>query len=147
MWFALLALHADAVGLFTRGVVDKTKWNYAVNQPDVLISENWLLGYEANQQGWLVTPAVAADPIFSAMSAAAVSFYDLAEARTTIPFSRSRNSGWPVAELLRLMPRVVLCNGSYLALTRDWNDLDEFYQSESLRRCFLKVLLNYGAYV
>lgn len=84
---ALLALHAEAVGLFSAGVLDKTKWNDAVKQPDVLTSENWLLGYEAHQQGWLVTPAVAADPVFAAMSAAAVSFYDLAEAKPQFPLA------------------------------------------------------------
>jgi hypothetical protein len=73
------------MGLFTPGALNKTKWTNLVNQPDVLHSEHWLLAYEANQKGWLVTPAVPADPIFSAMAAANVSFYDLAEAKPQFP--------------------------------------------------------------
>jgi hypothetical protein len=82
---ALLSLHADAEGLFPPGALDTTKWANLVTQPEVLRSEHWLLAYEANQQRWLETPAVAADRIFSAMSAADVSFYDLGEASPQFP--------------------------------------------------------------
>jgi hypothetical protein len=82
---ALLALHADSLGLFTVGALDKTNWSNLVSQPDALIHEHWLLAYEANQQGWLTTPAVVLDPIFSTMSAALVSFYDQTEAKPQFP--------------------------------------------------------------
>lgn len=75
---ALLALDADTRGLFPKASPDRQLWTNAVNQPDVLTSENWLLAYEANQQGWLNCPAVATDAAFSGMSAAGVSFYDRA---------------------------------------------------------------------
>lgn len=90
---ALLALHAEARGIFTPAALNKDKWTNIVNQPDVLSSEHWLLGYEANQQGWLVTPAVGADPIFSAMAAARVSFYDLTEAKPQFPLAGRGISG------------------------------------------------------
>jgi hypothetical protein len=73
---ALLALDADARGLFPVGALDKSRWSAATAQPGVLTSEDWLLAYEANQQNWLSCPAVAADPIFSKMSTAGISFYD-----------------------------------------------------------------------
>jgi hypothetical protein len=41
-----------------------------------LESEHSLLAYEANRQGWLTAPAVAAEPEFAAMHAAGVSFFD-----------------------------------------------------------------------
>ena len=78
---ALLALHANAEYLFPPGSLNTGKWAGLLGQPDVLQSEHWLLAYEANQQGWLAAPAVAVDPIFSALSAAGVSFYDLTEAK------------------------------------------------------------------
>jgi hypothetical protein len=73
---ALLALDADTSGLFPKGSVDRQLWTNTANQPDVLTSENWLLAYEANRQGWLNCPAVAADHAFSGMRAAGISFYD-----------------------------------------------------------------------
>jgi hypothetical protein len=82
---ALLSLHADAEALFPPGSLDTKKWTSLINQPDVLGSEHWLLAYEANQQGWLRTPAVAADPNFSAMSVADVRFYDVAQAVPQFP--------------------------------------------------------------
>lgn len=73
---AILALDADASGIFSPGALDKQLWTMAINQPDVLTNENWLLAYEANHQGWLASKPMLADPIFSAMSRAGVSFYD-----------------------------------------------------------------------
>jgi hypothetical protein len=73
---ALLALDADARKLFPVGALDKQRWAAAVAQSNVLNSEDWLLAYEANQQKWLPCPALAADPIYSKMSTAGVSFYD-----------------------------------------------------------------------
>jgi len=84
---ALLSMHAEDRRLFPLGSLDKTKWDSLVNQPDVLVSENWLLGYEANQQGWLHCPAVAADAIFSAMSASNIIFYDPAEGIPQFPLA------------------------------------------------------------
>ena len=73
---ALLALDAETRDLFPAGALNKTAWQLALNQPDVLEGEHWLLAYEANRQGWLSTPAVAQNPAFLAMNTAQVSFYD-----------------------------------------------------------------------
>jgi hypothetical protein len=81
---ALLALDADKKGLFPSGSLNQRSWAAAVNQPDVLWGENWLLAYEANFHGWLACPEVAIIPEFAAMSAAGVSFYD--PARNTPQF-------------------------------------------------------------
>ena len=73
---ALLALDADARGLFPAGALNRQPWIMLLNQVDVLQSERWLLAYEANRQNWITCPAIASDPVFSAMQGAAVSFYD-----------------------------------------------------------------------
>lgn len=73
---ALLALDVDYRDLFPPGTLDRSLWATVVNEPDVLSSQHWLLAYEANQKTWLECPGVAADPIFSGMSKAGVSFYD-----------------------------------------------------------------------
>lgn len=73
---ALLALYSEAEGLFPAGGLNKAKWAAITAHPAVLGSEHWLLAYEANRNGWLGTPAVAADPVFSAMHAAGISFFD-----------------------------------------------------------------------
>jgi hypothetical protein len=82
---ALLALDADQKGIFPAGSLNQQLWTNAVNQPDVLNSENWLLAYEANRQGWLSSPAVAADLTFAAMESAQVSFYNRARNRPQFP--------------------------------------------------------------
>ena len=76
---ALLALDADACGLFPPGALDKQAWTVTTNQSDVLTGEHWLLAYEANQHNWIPSAAVAADPTFSLMSQAGVSFYDCSQ--------------------------------------------------------------------
>ena len=73
---ALLALDADVRGLFPPGALNKQMWSTMINPPDVLSGEHWLLAYEANQQHWLSSQAVARDPDFLAMSQAGVRFYD-----------------------------------------------------------------------
>jgi hypothetical protein len=73
---ALMALNADAKGLFPAGALDRHLWQNLLNQPDILWTEHWLLAYEANRQKWLVCPAVSVDAIFAAMEKAGVSFYD-----------------------------------------------------------------------
>ncbi len=82
---ALLAMHAAARGLFPKGALSIDRWVALVDQPEVLKGEHWLLAYEANQQGWLVTPAVQVDPAFSAMSRAGVHFYDRANRKAQFP--------------------------------------------------------------
>jgi hypothetical protein len=82
---ALLSLHAQAEFLFPPASLNTAKWTNLVNQPDVLSGEHWLLAYEADRQGWLPTPVIAGDPIFTAMSAAGVSFYDVSEAAPQFP--------------------------------------------------------------
>lgn len=84
---ALLSLHAEDRRIFAPGSLNKNMWDSLVNNSDVLLSENWLLAYEASKQGWLACPAIAADPIFSAMAAANVSFYDQAEAIPQFPLA------------------------------------------------------------
>jgi hypothetical protein len=73
---ALLALDADSRGLFPMNTIDKTLWSSLITQPNALRQEHWLLAYEANQQNWITTPAVTADPEFLDMSKSNVSFYD-----------------------------------------------------------------------
>ncbi|HKO45565.1 MAG TPA: RNA-directed DNA polymerase [Pyrinomonadaceae bacterium] len=82
---ALLSLHADQQGLFPTGSLNTAKWANLIAQPDVLQGEHWLLAYEANQQGWLRTRVIAADPIFTAVSGAGVNFYDTSEAVPQFP--------------------------------------------------------------
>lgn len=82
---ALLALHIESKGRWPAGALDKTIWSAIVAQPRVLYSEHWLLGYEANQHKWLVTPSVAGNAAFSGMAAAGVSFFDAAKCAPTYP--------------------------------------------------------------
>jgi len=82
---ALLALDADARGLFPTASLNKQAWTAMANQSDVLEGEHWLLAYEANQQGWISCPAVAGDRAFFAMSQAAISFYDPSRNRPQFP--------------------------------------------------------------
>jgi hypothetical protein len=82
---ALLALHAANVGLFPPGALAGNMWAALVSQPDALVSDHWLLAYEANQHGWLKTPAVATDPTFAPMSKAKVSFYNPSQVKPQFP--------------------------------------------------------------
>jgi hypothetical protein len=90
---AILALNADSRKLLPTGTLDLQRWETSVKQADVLKSDAWLLAYEANQRKWLVSPAVAADPIFLAMSAAGVSFYDPAQNAPQFPAAALRMPG------------------------------------------------------
>lgn len=95
---ALLALHADAAGVFDRGALDLTGWADLVAQPDALHGEHWLLTYEASQQGWLSTPEIAKNQPFSAMSRAGVSFYETSRAKPEFPDAGRAMPGgniWP----------------------------------------------------
>ena len=82
---ALLALHANSEGLFDKGALDPTGWAGLVAEPDALEGEHWLLAYEANQQGWLSSPAIGNNQAFSAMSRAGVSFYAKSRAKPEFP--------------------------------------------------------------
>lgn len=73
---ALLALDAEARGLFSPGALNKQLWQGLVNEADVLHGEHWLLSFEANQKAWLACPAVASHPVFDTLHKAHVSFYD-----------------------------------------------------------------------
>jgi hypothetical protein len=73
---ALLALCADARGVWLAGSLDKQAWAILAGQPGALTSEHWLLAYEAHRQGWIVVPATAQDPMFGPMLNAGVSFFD-----------------------------------------------------------------------
>ncbi|MGI9104607.1 MAG: reverse transcriptase domain-containing protein [Terriglobales bacterium] len=81
---AILALDANAGGLFAAGGLDTTRWSrrMATNE---LYEEEWLLAYEANVQGWLPSTGggdhVAADPNFAHLKNSNVQFY----IPTTIP--------------------------------------------------------------
>jgi hypothetical protein len=74
---ALLALHANAVGLIPTGL-DTTRWQSFMDESE-LNEPAWLLSYEAKQQGWLSSNAVPdhrlAHPFFGALAGAGVSFY------------------------------------------------------------------------
>jgi hypothetical protein len=94
---ALLALHANAKGLFPQGALTATAWSALVAQPNVLESEHWLLAYEANQKGWLSTPAVKKHQAFGSMAKANVSFYNSAYAKPQFPLAgRSVPGGYTV---------------------------------------------------
>jgi hypothetical protein len=82
---ALLALDADKRGLFPVGALNSQRWVMTINQPEVLHGEHWLLAYEAHRQNWVSCPAIASHPVFSAMSAAAVSFYDSSQNTPQFP--------------------------------------------------------------
>jgi hypothetical protein len=84
---ALLAMHAAELDLFPKGSLTKSSWAALAEQTDALEGEHWLLAYEANQQGWLRTPAVAVDPDFSRMSTAGVQFYDRAQSKAQFPIA------------------------------------------------------------
>jgi hypothetical protein len=73
---ALLALDAEARGLFPAGALDKQLWQSLMNQSDALDKQHWLLTYEANQHQWLGSATIQAHPVFAAMAAADVRFYD-----------------------------------------------------------------------
>lgn len=90
---ALLALEAESRQLLPGGALDKAGWSTAVNQTDATTGEHWLLTYEAVRRGWLQSPALAADPTFSAMATAGVGFYDTAESRPQFPAAAGRIPG------------------------------------------------------
>ena len=82
---AILAMHAAAQGLFPKGALTTSHWSSLALEPQALSHEHWLLAYEANQQGWLTVPSVTAHPVFSAMAAANVSFYDQKNIKPQFP--------------------------------------------------------------
>ena len=84
---ALLALDARARRLFPAGTVDTSVWRSLLSDPDVLLSEHWLLAYEAEGHGWLRTagPVIAAHSFFRELKADDVRFYDRGKRRP--PFS------------------------------------------------------------
>jgi hypothetical protein len=90
---ALLALDADARGLFSAGALDKNLWSKIVSEPNVLYTEHWLLAYEADRQTWLPCPSVASNPVFLAMKNAGVSFYDPSQNKPQIPAAAGRMPG------------------------------------------------------
>jgi hypothetical protein len=75
---ALLALHAEQLGLFS-SPLDKSNWLQYMTQ-DALNEEQWLLSYEANVKGWMpslgATDHVLSDPCFGYLKKNAVNFYD-----------------------------------------------------------------------
>jgi hypothetical protein len=82
---ALLALHARSLGLAEHPAeLDALQ---PVLAPDELYDSRWMLVYEAMSKGWLNSSSgvdfVAADPNFSKLKAAGVSFYD--HTRTNLP--------------------------------------------------------------
>lgn len=90
---ALLALHANAKGLFPANALTAAKWATLAAQPDALESDHWLLAYEANQHGWLPAPSVAKNTAFAAMSKAQVRFYDPAKVKPQFPNAARRIPG------------------------------------------------------
>jgi hypothetical protein len=74
---ALLALDAEQRGRLPAGSLDKTSWVALASSAQALTEEHWLMTYEGQHQGWLHEgqPAVAADPFFSVLDQAGVSFY------------------------------------------------------------------------
>lgn len=81
----LLALHADARGVWSSGGFDKQAWTILAQQPNALQSEHWLLAYESHRRGWIAVPSVGRDSVFSSMLAAGVSFFEPALCVPTFP--------------------------------------------------------------
>lgn len=79
---ALLALHANDIGLIPGGLVPALWSSYMT--AEALYDENWLLAYEANVKGWLPSvhrgDHVSRDPRFGFLKKSGVTFYDLVEA-------------------------------------------------------------------
>jgi Reverse transcriptase (RNA-dependent DNA polymerase) len=75
---ALLALHANAIGLIPSGL-DTGNWEKAMTAQE-LRGERWLLAYEASVQGWLPSVAgidhVLDDPFFCELRDSGIRFYD-----------------------------------------------------------------------
>jgi hypothetical protein len=84
---ALLALDAEARGVFRAGVLDKSAWEALVDYDDVLLGDHWLLAYEGTLHGWVASAAtrVRSDPFFSVLQRGGVHFYDPHPARA--PFT------------------------------------------------------------
>jgi len=90
---ALLALDADSRGLFSRGALNQTRWAGIAANTDAPVAEHWLLAYEAHLKGWLRSPAMAANRLFSMLFAANVSFYDPARVAPGFPKAASPMPG------------------------------------------------------
>jgi Reverse transcriptase (RNA-dependent DNA polymerase) len=84
---ALLALHADSLGLFRAGTLDKSGWEALTDFDDVLSGPHWLLAYEATARTWLSSARsrVSKDPFFKVLRARKVRFYDTKPSRN--PFT------------------------------------------------------------
>ena len=90
---ALLALDAEARGLFPTGSLDKQNWQSLVDQPDSLDKQHWLLTYESGVKRWLTSPQIKAHPVFHHMHLAGVRFYDRARNIPQFPSAATRNPG------------------------------------------------------
>ena len=90
---ALLALDARRRGRINQGL-DTTKWEQFLVK-DELYGEQWLLSYEANQQGYLsgTDDYVASNSWFSQLKNAGVSFYDINAPLIIPPNENSGPSG------------------------------------------------------
>jgi hypothetical protein len=90
---ALLALDADAQGLFPMGALNTQTWDSLINQPDALYGRHWLLAYEARRHKWLKGVPPAKQSPFASMSSAKVSFYDAARNVPQFPPAAKGNPG------------------------------------------------------
>jgi hypothetical protein len=81
---ALLALLAERRGFIGRRL-NRSRWRELMT-PDGLVGENWLLSYEARQQGWMHSHGGGdhrdSHPVLSQLAAAGVSFMDLSRSVT-----------------------------------------------------------------
>jgi hypothetical protein len=89
---ALLALDADAQGLFPPGSLDVQTWNSLASQPEALDGPHWLLAYEARRHKWLKVTKVK-HPEFASMSKAKVTFYDKSKNLPQFPPAAKGNPG------------------------------------------------------
>ena len=84
---ALLALHANSLGLFRAGALDTSGWEELTDYDTVLSGPHWLLAYEASVRNWLSSPRsrVSNDSFFQVLRARRVRFYDTKPSRN--PFT------------------------------------------------------------
>jgi hypothetical protein len=84
---ALLALHADALGLFSEKALDRSVWESSAAETDALSGPHWLLAYEGVVRSWLDVSRknIRNDSFFKVLSARRVRFYDTDPSRS--PFT------------------------------------------------------------
>lgn len=84
---ALLALNAEAKGIFGDAALDRTMWSQLAGLDGALTGEHWLLAYEGAAQTWIpeAAAAIRKDPFFRRLAKHKVRFFDAGATRN--PFT------------------------------------------------------------